>query len=524
LATRAHRRGASPAAQTDAATAGSGPPGPVSDRRFAWVVAAAFAALTLPRLLAHELWRDEAWQWLVAVESRSLGELFAGTSSGGGIGYVFPVLCFLVRQLTTSPLAMQLLHLVLATAAAFAFVRWAPLGRRERALFVCGYFTFYEYAVISRSYAAQALLLWLACAATGWRRPAIGLAIAAALLCQTTVYGYILAVAIVCGWVAARWRNRGEVPVLRLPEVAGAIAIFAAGAIAGLVQLVPPAGTRVPGWRFAWQAVAAIRPAEATWLAFVPLPRLQLHFWNSNVLDPWRGLEAAAGIAALALAFALLWRSKTAVVTFGVGAAGLLAFSYLYFQGVVRHHGNLWLLFMAALWLGGGAGVRDQPRSWRAKVLLALLGTHCAAAAYASGMDLRHPFSNGAATAALIRSRGLDRYPLLGHREPPAATVALYLGQPLYAPSRQVFTTHPDWSPRQRELTEPELRCAARQLAERERRDVVLVINRELPPWEELEPVGARTGAIERSEDYHLYRLVHGRLAATAAAAACLPP
>jgi hypothetical protein len=136
-------------------------------------------------------------------------------------------------------------------------------------------------------------------------------------------------------------------------------------------------------------------------------------------------------------------------------------------------------------------------------------------------MDLRHPFSNGFATAELIRSEGLDRYPLLGHREPPAATVALYLGRPLYSPSRKVFVTHPDWGPGQRELSEPELRCAARELARREGGDIVLVINRELPPWEELDAAGARLGAIESSEDYHLYRLRRGRLNGTAQAAQC---
>ena len=39
--------------------------------RFAWLVAAIFFLLTVPRLLLHELWRDEAWQWLVIIESHS---------------------------------------------------------------------------------------------------------------------------------------------------------------------------------------------------------------------------------------------------------------------------------------------------------------------------------------------------------------------------------------------------------------------------------------------------------------------
>jgi len=136
-------------------------------------------------------------------------------------------------------------------------------------------------------------------------------------------------------------------------------------------------------------------------------------------------------------------------------------------------------------------------------------------------MDLRHPFSNGAATAELIRHQGLDRYPLVGYREPPATTVALALGQPLYFASRHVFSSYPDWSPEQRDVTLEELRCAARELSRREAKDVVLVMNRKLPPWEELTAASARLGAIQASEDYRLYRLNRDRLGATARAAHC---
>lgn len=262
------------------------------------------------------------------------------------------------------------------------------------------------------------------------------------------------------------------------------------------------------------------------WRALVPLPRPGLNFWNTNLLDSWPGLQAMAGLLTLALAATLLWRRKVALVTFGLGAAGILAFGYVKYVGVLRHQGHLWLLFAAALWLGGGfqEDSQEKRRSWRSRVLLLLLILHCGAGAYASWMDLRHPFSNGAATAELIRSEGLDRHPLLGHREPPAATVSLALGRPLYSPSRGLFVTYPDWGPEQREISDPELRCAARELTRREGEDIVLVINRELPPWEELEPAGARTGAIQATEDYHLYWLRYRRLGPTAQAALCAGP
>lgn len=490
-------------------------------RRFAWLVAAAFVLLTVPRLLLHELWRDEAWLWLVVTESRSVSELF-GPLARSGQGYLFPLLCYLARQVSTSPLAMQLLHLVVAGAAVFVCARWAPFGRWERALFVLGYFPFFEYAVISRHYALGALLVWLACVAMGLRRPALALGAVLGLLCQTTVYGVVLALALGGGWLLDRWLRRRELAPLPWPDAVAGLVLATAGLVAGIIQLIPLPGTSfAPGWRLGWDPAQAEKVLGMPWRALVPLPHPGLNFWNTNLFDAWPGLQALAGLLVLALAVALLWRHKIALAVFGLGAAGILAFGYVKYVGVLRHQGHLWLLLAAALWLAWAQGWQEDRRSWRAQALLVLSIVHCGAAAYASWMDLRHPFSNGSAAAALIRDSGLDRHPLLGHREPPAATVALFLGRPLYSPSRGIFVTYPDWGPEQRELGDPEVRCAARELARREAEDIVLVMNRALPPWEELEPAGSSVGAIVATEDYHFYLMLFSRLDPTPRAAGC---
>jgi hypothetical protein len=483
--------------------------------RFASLIAAVFVLATVPRLLLHELWRDEAWLWLVVNESHSVTALFSSLGRSGQ-GYLFPILCVLARQVTTSPRAMQFVHLLLASSGAFVFARWAPLSRRERALFVFGYFPFYEYAVISRHYAGGALLVWLACAAARSGRRLFVLACALALLCQTTVYGCILAIAIVCGWIFDR-RLRGERESLRRSEVAASIAVALAGLIAGIAQIIPLPGTSfAPEWHFGWEPARAGMTLSMVWRAFVPLPHPWIQFWNTDLLDTWPALQAAAGLLMLTLAAALLWRRKAALLIFCIGAAGILGFGYIKYIGVMRHDGHLWVLFAAALWLGG----QFEERSWRTRIFTILLIVHCAAGAFASWVDLRHPFSNGAAAAELIRKEGLDRYPLFGHREPPAASVVLPLGKPLYSPSRGIFVTHPDFGPLQRELSDEDVRCAARALARKEGRDIVLVMNRELP-WEELTPAGSTQGAIVATEDYHLYLMRYGRLGATAQAAQC---
>src|SRR5262245_30878799 len=88
--------------------------------RFAWLIAGSCLLLTVPRLLLHELWRDEAWLWIVVTESHSITDLFPPLARSGQ-GYLFPLLCFLAGRVSTSPRAMQLVHFVLAGAAAFAF-------------------------------------------------------------------------------------------------------------------------------------------------------------------------------------------------------------------------------------------------------------------------------------------------------------------------------------------------------------------------------------------------------------------
>jgi len=502
---------------------------PAERARVAWLGAALFLLLTLPRLLRHELWRDEAWLWLVVTE-QPLARLLGPESplARSGQGYLFPLLCALTARLSTSPLAMQVLHGLLAAAAAFVVLRWAPWDCAVRALFVLGYFPFYEYAVISRHYALGALLVWVACAVAPTRYSVVVGGAALGLLCQTTIYGYILALALASGWLLDRFLSWGEDVAPQRPLfVAVGLSFALAGGVAGVLQLHPLPGTVfAPEWRVDWDPERALTVLAKTWDGLVPLLIPRVQFWNSNVLDPWPRAHSLAGLLALGLAATMLWRRKTAFVTFAVGGIGLLAFSYLRYVGVLRHQGHWWLLFAAALWLGGSRtleGDGGRP-AWRYGVLMVLLGVHCVAGAFASWIDLRHPFSNATATARLIRAQGLDRLPLVAGGEPAAAPVSLALGLPLYFPGRDNFGRYPDWGPRQHELGNAELRCAARDLARRTGSDVVLVMTRPLPAWEEIEMAGSRLGGIQPSEDYRLYRLRYDRLGSAGPPGGCAIP
>lgn len=492
---------------------------PRGETRFAWWVTVGFLAAALPRLWLHELWRDEATTWLLAAGAGTWAGLWAELAWGGH-GYLWSVLCTLLRGFVESPRAMQLLNLGLAGGAAFVLARSAPLRRHERLLLVAGYFLFYEYAILSRDYAAGALLLFLGCAATASRRPFVALGLVICLLCQSTIYGFLLGLALGAGWLVDRRLRNAPLAGSRSELLAGAT-LAAVGAVAGLVQLVPAPGGVLSHWNLDWTPWRLARSLRIPWRAFVPLPSPELQFWNTNLLDPWPAVHTLAGCAMLGLAGLLLRRSRPALVTFGLGTAALLAFSYVKFHGSARHHGHLWLLFVAALWLAGGLERGARPFDWRRAVFLMLLAGQVAAGLIASWIDLRHPFSNGAAAARLIRERGLADLVRVGFRDNAVPSVALPLGRPFYMPSLGRFATHPDWGPRRR-LQMADLRCEARALAASHRSDVLLVLNtREGVRWPETSFVGARLGAIAPGEDFRLHRLHHERLAATAAASAC---
>jgi hypothetical protein len=488
--------------------------------RFGLLLALLTLLLTAPRLLLHELWRDEAWLWIVATGSRSLADLQHDLSRSGQ-GYLFPLLCWMVARVWSSPYALQLLNLVIVVAAAYVVGRWAPLRRAECTLLVLGYYACYEYAVLSRHYGLGMLLVFAACAALRQRRSPVVLGLLLGLLCQTTVYGFMLALTIGLGAVIlhVQWRRRGNA----LPS-AGSIALAtllaAGGALAGLVQLIPESGTPfAAGWFLRWEWPRLLETLQVPWRGLLPVLRLQVEAWNSDVLSDHAGWRALGGVLALSIAGLILGSRKLALALFAIGVGGVLAFTYFKFIGSMRHHGHVWLLLVAVIWMVGGIGSGAARRRWREWVFVGLLAIHVLAAAVASYQDLRHPFSNGARAAQLIRAKGFDRLPLLGYREPPASPIALALRQPLYAPSRSRYATHTDWGPLQRDVSMEELRCAARALAAREGRDIVLVMTTRLPDWPELRFQGAVEGAIVPNENYFLYRLAAADLSAAQHAA-----
>lgn len=501
--------------------------------RFLLLAVLGFFLLGLILLLRHEMWQDEWQAWLLARDSLSLPELFTNLRYEGHPG-LWHLGLFLVSRVIPNPLGMQLLHLLVATAAVYVFLRYSPFTRLQKILFILGYFPFYEYAVISRNYALGVLGLFLFCALfCKPQRNYLLLGVILFLLGQTSVYGLMIAMVLGVILFGAAIRDRAAGTWRSIT----AFTLVLLGVGLSVLQLLPPpdSGFAV-GWQFDLDLPRVLATLATVWKSYVPLPALDYHFWGTNLIsDPrWQAL-----LSLLLLAFGLLLflRQPLPLTLYALGTAGLLTFTYVKYPGSLRHHGHLYLLFIASLWLssmnlrevqgpvGRASGPRLDPdpssskkilqplgdfcQAHRDRVVTVLLAVHLVAGLWAASLDLFFPFSESRNTARFIKQRQLDRLPILGDADDAASSVAGYLGRPLYYPASRRWGSWVVWNQKRKTDLEPgELVAQAGELSRQRRQDALLLLNYELPPGRfPVIPLKKFTHSLVPMENYYLYLL-----------------
>lgn len=502
---------------------------------------AAFCGLGLIQILNHPLWQDEWQAWLIARDSGSLAGLFHNFRYDGHPGLWYLTL-YLLSRFTTQPLAMQLFHLALATAAVWVFLRFSPFTRLQKILFVFGYFPFFEYAVISRNYAFGVLLIFTYCAVLPREFPKKYLVLGGLLflLCQTSVYGVLVALALGTGLVFGElWEKRngliekqllpphpsplpqrgsGDEEVNTFPylSIIALSSIMGLGVGLAILQLAPPpdSGFAV-GWRLDWDWPVVLRTLGIVWDSFVPLPSLQMHFWNTNLIgQPY--LKFFLSLVLLVFSVLLLRRQPAVLALFALGVLALLSFTYTKYPGSLRHHGHLFILFVAALWLSGyypdrpgkAGKIAEFGRQHRNTFISTLLAAQLAAGFLAAGLSLCYPFSAGKETARYIQDQGLSGRLLAGDEDDAASVISGYLQQPVYYLGANRWGTFVIWDQQRKSLEVTEAWQRARQLAARQRQEVLLILNRELnTPEAEIIRLKQFSRSIVPSEAYYLYLL-----------------
>jgi len=498
------------------------------DAAFAFCVVSAYALFLAAGIARHELWRDEAQSWLIVRDAGSWRNLFhlLGYEGHPAVWYL---LLRPLTYITHSPTAMQVLHGVIATTAAFVFVRFSPFTRAQKVLWCFGYYSLFEYGIISRNYSLGVLLLWTLCALWPRRRWAvIAMAIVLALLVNTNVFAALIAGGFAVVWLGDTWWRRSrdstaaDASSTRL-RWAFALSILSAASAFCLWTVYPAEDSLIR------PAVARGHDAGATraflkhaarcfadiWQSYVPIPDLMTRrFWNTNVLhlDTRMGLVTGVTLS-VGLLIAAVWslrRSRAAVAMYLVATTLLVTGIAALLPDAMRHVGHLALAFITCAWVARLERPTDAASAEsNVSLLTVLLAAQFLAGMYATTIDLRRPFSSGDEAARWLRENGLADAAIVGdvaHRYSP---LVARLDTRIYYPVRRAWGSYALLDQAKKDATPQEVADACRSLLT-EGRAVILITTRPLadPPGDlRYEPLAAFTGSVTR-ESYRLYRVL----------------
>ncbi|MDB5257436.1 MAG: hypothetical protein JWM14_2131 [Chitinophagaceae bacterium] len=513
----------------------------MNERQTTWIsclVTLVYFILSYTGILHHELWLDESHHYLLARNSHSLGELFYNARYEGH-PLTWNLLLFVLTTFTHNPFYMQLLHIVISTAAVFLFLRYAPFVYYIRVMIVFGYFFFYEYNIISRSYSISLLMLVISCVLIS-RNPRnyIAIAISLTLLANTHLFSFVVAVALLLVVLIDLYRKQEF--SLHKKSISWAALILTIGLVWLLLQVIVPPGHFLKMYDtdsyYSFKRIGKMFSIVMKGLYHIPNVFI-LHFWNTNLLvsasKKWSTIPVF-----LALFIPLIYfiKKPISLFFFYFATAGIMLLVYLSPLIVAaRHWGFVFLIFIVACWLEQtiDQGVFTYRSKWytalttfsqrfRPWILYSILGLQLCASAFAFTMDLNHPFSNAKTVAAYLKTHHDEKEIIALAHHSSGPPLSLYLDKPLFYPENNSFQTFCLWNTWPYDLSDEEILNRIQQLLiTSHHTHALLVINHQLYNKESdrvlHQPVKALpahmtllkvfSGAIVKSENYYLYNV-----------------
>jgi len=497
---------------------------PNRETLFALAVTAMFLVLAGFVVAHHEMWRDEMGPWLIARDSASFFDIFHNIRYDGHPPLWYLLLWPLTR-LGAGLASMQVLNLLICAGAVFLIARCAPAPRWVRAVAALGYFPVFEYGSVARNYSLGLLALVAFCVLFPRRRERpvrLGLLLVGAA--NTSMLACLLALTATFTLAVEALRERRGAPAT--PARWGGIALAAAGIVLAVLKIIPPADSGYAmGWHFDLDPARLFQVLRNLTAAYLPLPKPGAGFWETQLLEQipaWRALSWLAAPVMLVTVALSLARRPLALIYYLCGSLSLVSFFYLKHVGYLRHHGFLFVCLATALWLGAQLEPVTLPGAWDQTVrrlergvaagFVLLLTVHLAGALVAADGDYRYSFSGAKATAELIRSRGLDKLPLVADLDVTGMGVVGYLDKPsAYYPCGDRYGSYVIWDTAR--MQHSIVWEQAPLLAAKAKSPLVIVVDdfvmHKFPPPPELssrlELVGSRKGEIATEESYWVY-------------------
>ena len=417
-----------------------------------------FVLIGLFAAFNHSLWRDEMQGWLVAWQSDNLIDLWKNNAPSGH-PILWSVLIYFSKNITGTPVSMQIIHWLLGSSAIFIFWKFSPFNLTTKTLFTFGYFPFWEYYVISRHYVISELILFVFCSIYHFRRKTyIPFALCIGLLANTQAMAWSLSfsigIVLVFEWFIDPYqrsiymRNKFWIfDLITSLSISFSLLVFGAFSLFQVKDSVKLFTSLIDFRHF----LTVLGQVFGGYLLIIPEP--------SRYIDLC--LCALITIILLTSTITFIKVYRPALLFFSSGFIFLFFFNYFLYLGIgSRHYGYYFLLIIASVWLA--LSNQDQQISSLnnknlfnngnlfcfTRLFTICLTIHMVVGIHMVYNDFFLPYSSGKETAKYIVKNGWQDSPIFATRDVEVATVSGYLDREFYLPELNGFGSYAEWDKR----------------------------------------------------------------------------
>lgn len=497
-----------------------------NDRVFERALISIFFIIGAIGIFNHAMWRDELNGWLLTRDSHTLGELIANVKYEGHPLLWYVLLDFLNR-FTANPVAMQVLHLIIATSSAYLFLKFAPFSKLPKALFIFGYLPFYEFLLISRNYAIGLLSIVLFCIVFETRkRNYLWVSLSLALMVNTNAYCLLIAIALFLTLVAEYlFKNLLDYQTTAsLKNTLISLTIFIIGISLSIAILLPPMDSNLQGglteWTVNFNLFHLAKTITRIWNGYI----LILIPAESRFLDV--SIFAIFSLIILLFSATIFIRKPLILFFYLLANLEILTFTYVKFLGSARHYGHLYLVFAIALWLASCyhksnllVSCFKNPESTIAKwiklvdrykttFIMIILYAQLVAGIVSFSRDLVIPYSASRDTAKYIQSQKLEQMFIAGSEDFAISPICAYLNRKVYYPETRQLGSFVLFTRQRNSLNADEVLERISEKLQEKQQEILLILNYELNTSRtdlKISFLNKLTHAFIGNEKYYLY-------------------
>jgi hypothetical protein len=416
-------------------------------RKLSILLAVISLVLGILGIYHHEMWRDETEAWMIARDSNTLLEL-RNHMTYQGHPMLWHLGLWIITRFTHNPFYMQIYHVLIMMSVIYLFTRYSTFPTWIKLLFPFGYYTLFEYSIISRNYSIALLLLIVFCIFIQ-KKKYISSAIVLGLVSNTNAFALIASTGLafaIYAWPVIH--SRFSANALRLwwkPAL-----IYTIFTLFSAINMIPPPDCFTYTKKFdnphtLYEMILSFN--KGVW-STIAIPRIYImeRFWNSSLFYDF-GSISALGIAFLFINLKYLIRDRGMQIGWILSMIGIALFDhFIYPFSSSRHQGIFLMIWLMFVWLSTPQSGFVIHNKMTKAMLVIIFVCQLVGGVFSYIMDLKYTFSEAKETAAFIEKNNLQDELLAGYFDYSTSPVGAYLDRRIYYPERSGYGTFMVWN------------------------------------------------------------------------------